>query len=260
MIISLLKTIGKISITFLKVIGDVTLFTFNCFYFLSFKHLYFNKVVYQLFYIGFLSIPVIGLTCLFSGMVLAIQSFTGFSEYNAEDTVSKIVVLSITRELGPVLSGLMIAGRVGASIAAEIGTMKVTEQIDALKIMGKSPIQYLVIPRLIAGIVSMPFLVLLGNSIGILGGWIIAVTQLELNSTMYLINTIETLKFSDILQGLVKASFFGFIVTLMGCYNGLKCSNGAQGVGKASTNSVVSASILILISNYLITSIFFGNQ
>ena len=123
----------------------------------------------------------------------------------------------------------------------------------------KNPFRYLVIPRIIAGILSLPFLVLVGNSIGILGGWIIAIMQLELNSTIYLVNTIETLKFNDIFQGLVKASFFGFIVTLMGCYNGLICSKGAQGVGNASTNSVVSASILILISNYLITSIFFGS-
>ena len=257
--IHFIQMIGIIVLGFMASIGKFVIFSINTLYWLIKPPIYINQLFRQIIDIGFLSLPVVGLTALFSGMVLAIQSYTGFARFGAEDTVATVVVLSITRELGPVLAGLMVAGRVGAAIAAEIGTMKVTEQIDALYVMSTRPIQYLIVPRVIAGIICLPFLVLVGDIIGIMGGWIIGVTQLGFNSTLYIQRTIEYLEFKDVLQGLVKASVFGFIITLMGCYQGFHCGQGAQGVGRATTDAVVSSSILILVFNYIITSSFFGN-
>ena len=254
-----LKIVGK---NFLKIcsnIGKVFIFLSQTIFWTFHPPIYFNQLFKQIFFIGYLSLPVVGLTALFSGMVLAIQSYTGFARFGAEETVATVVVLSVTRELGPVLAGLMVAGRVGASIAAEIGTMKVTEQIDALYIMSTRPIQYLVVPRVIAGVICLPFLVLVGDIIGIMGGWIIGVTQLDFNSNIYIDRTIEYLEVIDIFQGLVKATVFGFLITIMGCFQGFNCGQGAQGVGRAATNAVVSASILILIFNYIIKFTFFGN-
>lgn len=213
----------------------------------------------QIIEIGFYSLPVVGLTTLFSGMVLALQSYTGFARFSAEGAVATVVVLSVTRELGPVLAGLMVAGRVGASMAAEIGTMRVTEQIDALTTLSTNPFKYLVAPRILAGILSLPFLVLVGDIIGVFGGYIIGVYKLGFNAGTYLQRTIEFLEPIDVISGLVKAAAFGFLVALMGCYHGYWSNRGAQGVGAATTNAVVSASILILISNYGITALFFGN-
>ena len=190
-------------------------------------------------------------------MVLALQSYTGFSRFSAESAIPNVVVLSITRELAPVLAGLMVAGRAGAAIAAEIGTMKVTEQIDALKTLSTNPFSYLVSPRVIAGIISLPFLVLIGDIIGVLGGYLICVNLLNFNPSVYLQNTYNFVEFIDIFSGLVKAAVFGFIITFIGCYFGFNTKGGAQGVGQSTTYSVVSSSILILLMNYIITSLFF---
>jgi phospholipid/cholesterol/gamma-HCH transport system permease protein len=255
----LIKNLGKFTLLSLENIGRFVIFGANVFFWLPRKPFFLKQFLKQVFEIGYLSLPVVGLTAVFSGMVLAIQSFTGFARLGAEDAVATVVVLSITRELGPVLAGLMVAGRVGASITAEIGTMKVSEQIDALYVMSTRPIQYLVIPRVLAGLICLPFLVIIGDVIGIMGGWIIGVYQLGFNSMIYIDRTIEYLEIIDIFQGLVKATIFGFIITLMGCYQGFHCGQGAKGVGRATTNSVVTSSILILISNYFITTTFFGN-
>lgn len=255
----IIKNLGKFTLLSLINIGKFIIFGANFFFWLPKKPFFIKQFLKQVFEIGYLSLPVVGLTAIFSGMVLAIQSYTGFARLGAEDAVATVVVLSVTRELGPVLAGLMVAGRVGASITAEIGTMKVSEQIDALYVMSTRPTQYLVIPRVLAGVICLPFLVLIGDVIGIMGGWIIGVYQLEFNSIIYIDRTIEYLEIIDILQGLVKATVFGFIITLMGCYQGFNCGQGAKGVGKATTNSVVTSSILILISNYFITTTFFGN-
>ena len=259
MLIKNMQKIGIYSLSSFKIIGKVSIFGFTAIYWLFRPPFYSREFLKQLVDIGFLSLPVVGLTALFSGLVLAIQSYTGFARFGAEEAVATVVVLSVTRELGPVLAGLMVAGRVGASIAAEMGTMKVTEQIDALYVMSTRPIQYLVLPRVLAGIICLPLLVLISDIIGIMGGWIIGITQLGFNSNIYIDRTVEYLELIDVLQGLVKASVFGFIVTLMGCYHGFNCGQGAQGVGRATTNAVVSSSILILIFNYIITSTFFGN-
>lgn len=212
----------------------------------------------QFMQIGYYSLPVVGLTALFTGMVLALQSYTGFSRFQAEGAVATVVVLSITRELGPVLAGLMVAGRVGAAIAAEIGTMRVTEQIDALRTLSTNPVKYLVVPRLIAGTVCLPLLVLVADAIGVMGGYIVGVYTLDFNNATYLKRTFQYMETIDVVSGLVKAAAFGFIITLMGCYHGYRSGRGAQGVGLATTNAVVSASIMILISNYLITKMFFA--
>ena len=254
-----IQNLGKFTLLSLYNIGKVINFGINFLYWLTKKPFFIKQLLKQIFEIGYLSLPVVGLTAIFSGMVLAIQSYTSFARLGAEDAVATVVVLSVTRELGPVLAGLMVAGRVGASIAAEIGTMKVSDQIDALYVMSTRPTQYLVIPRVLAGIVCLPFLVLVGDIIGIMGGWIIGVYQLGFNSYIYIDRTLEYLEIIDIIQGLVKAAVFGFIITLIGCYQGFNCGEGAKGVGRATTNSVVTSSILILISNYIITTTFFGN-
>lgn len=215
-------------------------------------------IVRQLMDIGYYSLPVVGLTALFTGMVLALQSYTGFARFNAESAIAGVVVLSMTRELAPVLAGLMVAGRVGASIAAEIGTMRVTEQIDALTTLSVNPFKYLIAPRILAGTLMLPCLVLLGDIIGVFGGYIVSIYNLGFSPTRYLSQTWEILEVVDVTSGLIKAGVFGMIVTLMGCYHGYNSQRGAQGVGAATTNAVVSSSILILIFNYILTQVFFS--
>ncbi|MCB1651336.1 MAG: ABC transporter permease [Alphaproteobacteria bacterium] len=212
----------------------------------------------QLVDIGYYSLPVVGMTALFTGMVLALQSYTGFTRFNAESAIAGVVVLSVTRELAPVLAGLMVAGRVGASIAAEIGTMRVTEQIDALSTLSVNPFKYLIAPRVIAGTLMLPVLVLIGDIIGVYGGYIVAIYNLGFSPGSYLSQTWDILERMDVISGLVKAGAFGFIVSIMGCYHGFNSGRGAQGVGAATTNAVVSSSILILIFNYLLTQVFFS--
>ena len=211
----------------------------------------------QILRIGYYSLPVVGLTAFFTGGVLALQIYIGSDRYGAEAFVPQIVVLGITRELGPVIAGLMVAGRVAAAIAAEIGTMRVTEQIDALTTLSTNPIRYLVVPRLIAAVITMPILVAIADSIGVLGGYVVATATLNFNGSVYLKNSIDFVTNQDIYSGLIKAAVFGFIIALMGCYSGFNSKGGAQGVGTATTNAVVAASILILAANYLLTSLLF---
>jgi phospholipid/cholesterol/gamma-HCH transport system permease protein len=217
-----------------------------------------SLILRQIISIGYFSLPVVAMTAVFSGAVLALQSYTGFSRFSAESSIATVVVLSITRELGPVLAGLMVAGRVGASIAAEIGTMKVTEQIDALFTLSTDPIKYLVVPRVIAAVLTMPCLVLIGDIIGVMGGYLVSVYKLGFNGITYIRNTVEYLETIDVVSGLVKAAVFGFIIAIMSCYHGYHSNKGARGVGTATTDAVVSSSILILLSNYLITELFFS--
>ena len=219
---------------------------------------YFHNVWRQFLEIGYFSLPVVAMTTIFSGMVLALQSYSGFSANFAESTIPTLVVVAITRELAPVLAGLMVAGRIGAAMAAELGTMRVTEQIDALEMLSTNPYKYLITPRLLAGLLMLPCLVFIGDIFGILGGYVVGVYKLNLNGLIYLQNAREALDAIGFFSGIVKAAVFGFIVALMGCYHGFNSSGGARGVGTATTNAVVSASILILISNYFITELFFS--
>lgn len=217
-----------------------------------------SQIMRQIIDIGYYSLPVVGMTALFTGMVLALQSYTGFTRFNAESAIAGVVVLSVTRELAPVLAGLMVAGRIGASIAAEIGTMRVTEQIDALTTLSVNPFKYLIAPRILAGTIMLPILVLIGDIIGVYGGYVVAIYKLGFSPGSYLSQTWDMLEAMDVISGLVKAGAFGFIVTMLGCYHGFNSQRGAQGVGAATTNAVVSASILILIFNYILTQVFFS--
>ncbi len=256
---SFLQALGKPLVVFFMRLGNLTMFIGQSLYHCITPPFYFKLLGRQFLDIGFYSLPVVGLTTVFAGMVIALQSYTGFARFGAESAVASVVLISVTRELAPVLSGLMVAGRIGAAMAAEIGTMRVTEQIDALRTLSTNPFKYLVAPRIIAGIIVLPLLVFIGDVIGIFGGYVIGVYKLGFNPANYINSTLQNMETLDIVSGLVKAAVFGFIITLMGCYNGYRSRGGAQGVGEATTNAVVSASILILIFNYIITELFFAN-
>ena len=255
---SFLAAIGRTFLSILQNIGRLVIFIGSALSHFVRPPFYPRLIGRQIVDIGYYSLPVVGLTALFTGMVLALQSYTGFARFNAESTVATVVVLSITRELGPVLAGLMVAGRIGASMAAEIGTMRVTEQIDALTTLSTNPMKYLVVPRLMAGVIMLPCLVLVADIIGVFGGFLIGTYKLGFSPGAYISSTWRYLEAIDVISGLVKAAAFGFLVALMGCYHGYHSRGGAQGVGAATTNAVVSASILILVFNYLITEIFFS--
>ena len=205
--------------------------------------------------IGFYSLPVVGLTAVFTGAALGLNIYTGGGRFNAEQIMPQIVALGITRELGPVLAALMLAGRVSAAIAAEIGAMRATEQIDALQTLSVSPYRYLIGPRLVAAVVTLPLLTVVADIIGIAGGWLVATATLGFNSSVYIKNTWDFLQSWDIVSGLIKAAAFGFIIALMGCYHGFNASGGARGVGRATTNAVVSAAILVFAADYVMTSL-----
>ncbi|MCA3248388.1 MAG: ABC transporter permease [Azospirillum sp.] len=255
-----LAKLGRVTLAFLARIGAVAVFTVRATSHCFRPPFYWRHIARQMLDIGYFSLPVVGMTALFTGMVLALQSYTGFARFSAESAVATVVVLSMTRELGPVIAGLMVAGRIGASMAAEIGTMRVTEQIDALHTLSTNPMKYLVAPRLIAGTTMLPLLVVVADIIGVFGGYIVGVYKLDFNAATYLKQTFDFLEFMDVFSGLVKASAFGFLISLMGCYHGYNSDGGAQGVGRATTNAVVSASILILVFNYAITELFFAGR
>ena len=253
-----LQPIGRTFLAFLEAAGRLVLFASNGVSHCVRPPFYLRLIGRQMIEIGYYSLPVVGLTAIFTGMVLALQSYTGFARFSAESAIPNVVVVSITRELGPVLAGLMVAGRVGAAMAAEIGTMRVTEQIDALDTLATNPFKYLVAPRLIAGVTMMPLLVLTADAIGVFGGYLVSIFKLGFNPSNYIKNTLDFVETADVVSGLVKAAVFGFLITLMGCYHGYNSRGGAQGVGAATTNAVVSASILILCFNYFITELFFA--
>ena len=217
---------------------------------------YFGQVWQQVIRIGYLSLPVVGLTAVFTGAALALNIYAGGVRFNAESFMANIVVLGITRELGPVLAALMLAGRVSAAIAAEIGTMRVTEQIDAMSTLSVNPYKYLVAPRLIAGVLCLPLLVIVADAIGVFGGYLVATEALGFDGQIHMQRTLDFMTTDDVVTGLIKAAVFGFIITLMGCYHGFNSRGGAQGVGRATTYAVVNSAILIFASNYVLTSIF----
>ena len=257
-ITNICASIGASILNLFQSIGTVAVFAAQSISHIFLPPIFGRNIIRQFMDIGFYSLPVVGLTALFTGMVLALQSYTGFSRFNAESAIASVVVLSVTRELAPVLAGLMVAGRVGASIAAEIGTMRVTEQVDALSTLSVNPYKYLIVPRIIAGTLMLPILVAIGDIIGVYGGYLVSVHILGFSSGSYLTQTWDILKPVDVISGLTKAAVFGFLVTLMGCYHGYNSGRGAQGVGAATTSAVVSASIFILIFNYILTQIFFS--
>jgi len=254
--IDFLSTIGRRVIDLCSIAGRLALFVASTFSHCLRPPFYFRNILQQFWTIGYNSLPVVGLTAVFTGAVLALQASVGFSKLTAPAAIPLLVVVSVTRELGPVLASLMVAGRVGAAIAAELGTMRVTEQIDALDTLATNPMKYLVVPRVLAGLFMMPLLVLIADVIAVMGGFIVSSFILNLNESAYLINTIANLHAADIISGLVKAAVFGLIITLLGCFNGYNSRGGAQGVGAATTNAVVYASVLILFFDYFLTELF----
>ena len=256
--LSPLAAVGRSVLALLQQIGQVSLFAANTLSHLVRPPFYPREFLSALFQIGWLSLPVVGLTAFFTGGALALQIYAGGARFNAEAVVPSIVAIGMVRELGPVLGGLMVAARVASSIAAELGTMKVTEQIDALVTLSTDPMKFLTLPRVLAATLAMPVLVAVGDTIGIMGGYLVAVARLEFNAATYLSNTVDFLQLWDILSGLVKGAVFGFIVALMGCYHGMTSGRGAQGVGRATKTAVVVASVLILAANYLLTEVFFS--
>jgi phospholipid/cholesterol/gamma-HCH transport system permease protein len=250
------RAVGRSFLGMLSTIGDVTIFAGRGVAAMLSPPWFGGQFARQLLGIGYFSLPVVGLTAVFTGAALALNIYTGGGRFNAEQIMPQIVALGITRELGPVLAALMLAGRVSAAIAAEIGAMRATEQIDALQTLSTDPYRYLIAPRLAAAILMLPLLTLAADIIGIGGGWLVAVKTLDFNPVVYIRNTWDFLQSWDVASGLIKAAVFGFIVALMGCYHGFNATGGARGVGRATTHAVVSAAILIFAADYLLTSVF----
>jgi phospholipid/cholesterol/gamma-HCH transport system permease protein len=250
--------IGRLILAAFAGVGRITLFALTTLWRGLTPPYYPARLLEQLAIIGWFSLPVVGMTAIFTGAALAQQTFTAGSRFNATSTVPAIVVLGIVRELGPVLVGLMVAGRVSSAMAAEIGTMRVTEQVDAMTTLRTDPYRYLIAPRLFASLLALPVLVMIANAIGIFGGYLIAVYKLGFNPTGYLKVTREYLEAGDFVMALVKAGVFGFFIALMGCFHGFRTMGGAAGVGRSTTNAVVSTFILILLANLIITVAAFG--
>lgn len=255
-----LAVIGRIVFSFLQAAGRLGIFATTAISHMFTPPFYFRSLLKQMMTIGYYSLPVVGLTALFTGAALALNIYEGGSRFNAESAVPSIVVIGLVRELGPVLCGLIVAGRVSASMAAELGTMRVTEQIDAMVTLSTDPFKYLIAPRIIATTLMMPFmLVIVADSVGVMGGFLIATGKLGFNPGNYMTTTMDFLEVADIYASLTKAAVFGFFIALMGCFHGYHSSGGAQGVGIATTNAVVSACILILLTNYMVTEMFFAS-
>jgi len=213
-------------------------------------------ILAQMEHIGVRSLSIVTLTAVFTGMVLALQMGNYLSRFGAKPYAGRILAVSMLREMGPVLTALMIGGRVGAGITAEIGSMKVTEQIDALRSLGANPIQKLVFPRLVALFVMLPLLTVLADFVGILGGLFISVMELDISGGFYLNSIIQFLRFQDLFSGLGKSFFFAFFIAAIASYNGLQVTGGADGVGRATTQTVVMTSITILVSDFFLTKLF----
>ncbi len=258
MILDFLAAIGRAVLGLCRGAGAMALFGLDGLSHLVRPPFYGRLFGRALVEIGYFSLPVVALTAVFTGMVLALQSYTGFARFSAQGAVASLVVLSVTRELGPVLAGLMVAGRIGAATAAELGTMRVTDQIDALSTLSTNPMKYLVAPRLLAGIIALPLLVIVADVLGVMGGFIVSTMKLGFSADSYVTNTVNFVRMDDVVSGLAKAAVFGFIISLMGCYQGYNSKGGAQGVGSATTLAVVSASILILALDYVLTEMFFA--
>ncbi|MGE0829635.1 MAG: MlaE family ABC transporter permease [Hyphomonadaceae bacterium] len=251
-----LQAIGRATFAILREAGRFSLFAGRAAAACFTPPIYLSQLARQAMQLGYYSLPVVGLTAVFIGAALALNIYVGGSRFNAESFVPNIVVLGITRELGPVLAGLMLAGRVSAGIAAEIGTMRVTEQIDAMTTLSTDPFKFLVGPRVLATTLCLPILVIAADIIGVMGGYLVATRSLDFNGPIYLRNTVDFLESADVILGLIKAAVFGFIISTIGAYQGFYSRGGALGVGRATTNAVVGSAVLILASNYLITAIY----
>ncbi len=257
MITWLAGSLGHTLLGLCSTMGGFALFFRDFMYALFTTRLQITKLFSQMEQVGIGSLVIVALTGTFTGAVLALQSYIGFKRYGGTELIGPLIALSMTRELGPVITGLMVTGRAGSAMAAELGTMRITEQIDALVTLNINPLQYLVIPRILASTVIMPFLTVFSMACGIIGGYIVCIYSLGLNSQQYMEGIRKYLEFSDITSGLIKSAFFGLIISWVGCYKGYVASGGARGVGLSTTQSVVMGSILMLLANYFLTSLLF---
>jgi phospholipid/cholesterol/gamma-HCH transport system permease protein len=252
-----LEVLGLRTVFFVEEMGRVATLLIQSLRWALYPPLGLRNIFKQMEAVGVNSIPVVLITALSTGMVLALQSYNGFRRFNAESLVGTVVSLSMTRELGPVLTGLIVAGRAGAAMAAELGTMKVTEQIDALMTMAVNPVKYLIVPRVLAGLMMLPILTVFADVVGVAGGYFVAVNLLDVNPVVYMRRTYDYLELDDIFGGLLKAAVFGVIIATISCYKGFNTQGGAEGVGKATTGAVVISSMLILVSDYYMTAMLF---
>lgn len=256
--LSPLAALGAIVMGVLSFVGRISIFAGQTLSHFFRPPFYPKEILQSLVNVGYFSLPVVGLTAVFTGGALALQIYSGGARFNAEAVVPQIVAIGMVRELGPVLVGLMVAARVTSSIAAEIATMQVTEQIDALVTLSTHPMKYLTVPRVLAGLVMVPLLVGLGDIIGVMGGFLVSTQSLGFNEATYLTNTVNFIETRDVVSSLAKGAAFGFIATLLGCYYGMNTGRGAQGVGRATKSAVEAAAVLILAINFVLTSIFFA--
>lgn len=255
--LKIIEIIGKAIIRFAGNLGKILILLFLTIRQLIFPPFEVRNTFKQMLEIGVRSLPVVLITAIFTGMVFALQTFTGFKRFGAEALVGTVVALSMTRELGPVLTALIVAGRAGAAMAAELGTMRVTEQIDALETLATNPVKYLIVPRFIAGLLMLPALSAVADIIGITGGYFVTVGLFKTSSIVYWKRTWDYLEMSDIYNGLLKSAFFGASIALISCYKGFYTRGGAEGVGKATTGAVVLSSMTILISDYFLSAWLF---
>lgn len=258
LILTPLAKIGRSALGLLALIGRVVIYTASTFSHMVRPPFYGRELLAAFINIGFLSLPVVGLTAVFTGGALALQIYAGGSRFDVQSVVPQIVAIGVVRELGPVMVGLMIAARVTSSIAAEIATMKVTEQIDALVTLSTNPMKYLTVPRVLAALITVPILVGIGDILGIMGGYAVSVHSLGFNPAVYIKNTVNFIEPLDIISSLAKGAVFGVIATVMGCYSGMNSGRGAQGVGQATKSSVEAAAVLTLAANFLLTGVFFS--
>jgi phospholipid/cholesterol/gamma-HCH transport system permease protein len=252
-----LEMVGKRFIEFIRYAGGLSVLMFQTLFWIPMPPLRRRQIFEQMAKIGVDSLPVVFLISMFTGMVLTLQSAYQMQRFSAEMYVASLVAFSMTRELGPVLTALIVAGRVGASITAELGTMQVTEQIDALETLATNPVKYLVVPRFLALIIMLPFLTIYSDIVGIFGGYLIGVYKLGISHAMYMKNTWQPLKYKDVYTGLIKSFFFGIIVCIVACYEGMTAEGGAEGVGRSTTTSVVVSFILIIASDCFFTALFY---
>jgi phospholipid/cholesterol/gamma-HCH transport system permease protein len=249
--------LGKSTLASVEEIGKILILFLSVLIWMARPPLKAKNIFKQMEFVGVKSIFVVVLTGTFTGMVLALQSYHGFRLFSAESMVGMAVALSMTRELGPVLTALMVTARAGSAMAAELGTMRVTEQIDALYVMAANPVKHLIVPRVLAGVIMVPFLTVVSDFVGIVGGYVVGVELLGINSGSFVRNITRHLDMEDIYNGLIKAAVFGLILSLIGCYKGFNTRGGAEGVGRATTEAVVLASVSILVSDYFLTAIMF---
>ena len=257
MFVKLIEYIGTVARKPIEEIGRIIMLFYSILKLFVRPPFEIKNTIKQMLEIGVKSLPVVLITAVFTGMVLALQSYTGFKRFGAEGLVGSVVALSMTRELGPVLTALIVAGRAGAAMAAELGTMRVTEQIDALETLATNPIKYLIIPRFISSLIMLPALVIVSDIVGILGGYFVTVIILKANVTTYMRMTWDYLETQDVYNGLIKACFFGAALSLVSCYRGFYTEGGAEGVGKATTGAVVLSFMTILISDYFLSAWLF---